>query len=164
MLSAKEQIESDYPGTKVQVFAASITDSDKVNEIVKQIGTIDILVLNAGVMHKHAPTLDIDPDAALESFQVNVIGPWNLIRAFVQLKPRDPKIERTVIYTSTGGITAPPHAGPSIYNASKSAMTYIMRCIHAEYADSGIRSFAFHPAIAYTPMVSCLPLDPTREY
>lgn len=154
MISTKEEIEAKYPQTKVLVFPASITDTAKVNEIVKQMGTIDILVLNAGVMHKHAPTLDIDPDAALESFKVNVIGPWSLIRAFVQLKPRHAHVDRTVIYTSTGGVTASPHPGPSFYNASKSAMTYIMRCIHAEYANSGLRSFAFHPAIAYTPMVS----------
>ena len=44
------------------------------------------------------------------------------------------------------------HAGVSGYSASKAAMTYIMRCIGEEYEQTGLRSFAFHPCVGYTPM------------
>ncbi len=155
MIKAKDLIEKEFSGTKVLTYSASITDTDRVNAIVKEIGTIDILVLNAGMMHKHAAVLDIDPDETLESFKVNVTGPLNLTRAFVKLPPRSERAERTVLYTSTGGIHF-IQPGPSVYSASKNAMTYLMRCIDAEYRDAGIRAFAFHPAIAYTDMAKAV--------
>ncbi|KAK5172685.1 uncharacterized protein LTR77_002805 [Saxophila tyrrhenica] len=152
MAKAKEAIENQFSATKVLTYSASITDHPRVNEIINEIGTIDILVSNAGVMHKHAAALDIDPEEALEAFKVNVLGPLNLIRAFVKLPPRSEGAERTVIYTSTAGIAFVAHPGPAVYNASKSAMTYLMRCIDSEYKAAGIRAFAFHPAIAFTDM------------
>jgi NAD(P)-dependent dehydrogenase (short-subunit alcohol dehydrogenase family) len=148
MDNAKQSIEKEYPSTKVLTYSASITDHARVSEIINEIGTIDVLVANAGVMHTTAAVLDVDPDEALESFKVNVLGPLNLIRGFVQLAPRSKETKRTVIYTSTAGIGFVARPGSAVYSASKSAMTYIMRCVDAEYREAGIRAFAFHPAIA----------------
>ena len=151
MTAAKDAIETAYAGTKVLTYATSITDSDRVNQITKEIGTIDILILNAGIMHKPGPALDINPEEALENFKVNVLGPWNLIKAFMALPARSNDTPRTIIYTSSAGVhfIVP---GTSVYNASKSAMTYIMCCIHEEYGDSGVRTFTIHPAFAFTDM------------
>ena len=52
MLEAKHDIESKYPGTKVQVYAASVTSRPDIDRVLSSLGGgIDILVLNAG----HAP-------------------------------------------------------------------------------------------------------------
>lgn len=159
MTNAKNAIEANYPHTKVKTYAASITDAKRLEEIAKEVGTIDILVLNAATMPVPAPTLSIDPEIVSENFQVNVIGPLNLLRAFMALPPRTPDAERTVIYTSSAGFqTIIP--GTSIYNSSKAAMTYLIRCIDAEYSSSGLRAFAFHPAVAYTDMAKKVGVKP----
>lgn len=151
MLEAKQNIESQFPSTKVLTYAASITDHGKVQAIVKEIGTIDVLVLNAGIMHTPGGVLELNADQLLDAFQTNVIGPWNLMKAFVALTPRAPGAERTIIYTSTAGIHLPA-PGIAGYNASKAAGTYLTSSVAQEYGDKGIRVFAFHPVVAYTPM------------
>ena len=151
MERAKESIESQYPNTKVLTYSASVTNTERMTQITKEIGTIDVLVLNAAVLHKPAPIFDIDPEEALESVTVNVLGPLNLIKAFMALPPRTPEAARTIIYTTSAGVQF-VMPGTSVYSASKAAMTYLMRCIHEELGSSGIRTFAFHPAFAFTDM------------
>lgn len=151
MIEAKAAVEGRFPATKILVFAASINDHARVESVVKEIGTIDVLVLNAGVMPAPAGILETDTDQLLDAFQTNVIGPWNLMKAFVALTPRDPKEERTIIYTSSGGIHLPmPRVAG--YNATKAAATHITSSVAREYGDKGIRAFAFHPVVAFTPM------------
>jgi NAD(P)-dependent dehydrogenase (short-subunit alcohol dehydrogenase family) len=151
MLETKKSIESQFPETKVKVYAASITDTKRSAEIVNEIGTIDVLVLNAAYMHTPAPTADINLDETRESFEINVVGPLNLVRAFINLAPRTEGAKRTISYVSTAGVSM-PRAGTTVYSASKGAMTYLMRSIASEYESAGIRAFTFHPAIAFTDM------------
>ena len=153
MTKAKEAVEKQYSGTKVLTYAASITDSGRVNEIVKEIGTIDILILNAAYLHKPAPTLDTDPEEALQSFTVNVLGPLSVIKAFVALPPRTPDAERTIVYTTSAGVQF-VMPGVGVYSASKAAGTYLMRCLHADLAGSNIRTFSLHPAFGFTDMAT----------
>ena len=151
MVKAKEDIEASFPQTKVLPCVASVTDAGRVSEVVKDIGIIDILVLNAGVMHKPGPTLSIDPKETLKMFETNVLGPLNVINAFMSLPARDSSSPRTIIHTSTGGVGF-VMPGVAVYNASKAAMTYLMRALDGELRDSNVRVFSFHPAIAYTDM------------
>ena len=151
MTEAKESIEAAFPRTKVVTHAVSIEDSQQINALMEGLGTIDILVLNAGVLHKPKPILELEPADIANAFAVNVFGPLNMIRTFMKLSPKNANRPGTIIYTSAWGINI-VHHGVSGYNASKAAMTYLMRCIGEEYAETGIRSFAFHPCVAYTPM------------
>jgi NAD(P)-dependent dehydrogenase (short-subunit alcohol dehydrogenase family) len=170
LTEAKEVIEVAYPGVKVVTHAVSVTDFNAVNKIMELTGTIDILVLNAGVLPKPQPALDLEPDDLAKAFEVNVFGPLNMIQAFTKLPRRDSHTARTILYTSAYGVNF-VHYGVSAYNTSKTAMTYLMRCIDEEYADTGVRSFAFHPCVAYTSMARyalALPPDAmewdSREY
>ena len=139
---------------KVLTFAASVTDSKQISRIVKGLEKIDILMLNAAAMHSLAPTLDIGMDKVEEAFSVNVVGPLSVIRAFMSLPHSGP---RTIIYTATAINKMIP--GASVYNASKIAMTSLMQCISDEYSEVGVRAFAFHPAVAWTPMAESLGLQ-----
>ena len=151
MTEAKKDIEASFPNTKVDTFAASIADTKHINEIVKEIGSITTPALNAATMPKAAPVLDITPEELESTFATNLYGPLNLIKAFYALPNDDKTNPRTILYTSTAGITS-PMPGTGVYNGSKNAMTFIMRCIQEEYGQTGLRTFAFHPAVAYTPL------------
>lgn len=151
MVKAQQEIEAQFPGTRVIPLVASVTDADRVSEVVKEIGPIDILVLNHGVMHKPGPTLSLDSKNVLSMFEVNVLGPLNVIKAFMALPPREESATRTIIHTSTAGVGF-VMPGVTVYNASKSAMTYLMRALDGELREQGVRLFSFHPAIAFTDM------------
>jgi len=146
MLEAKHDIESKYPGTKVQVYAASVTSRPDIDRVLSSLGGgIDILVLNAG--HMHPPAADLATD-----FDINVLGPMNLINAFAAVPSPGGGGERTIIHTSSAGayLERPGLAG---YNASKLAMSHLMRMIAAENRGK-TRAFTFHPVLAYTPMAA----------
>jgi NAD(P)-dependent dehydrogenase (short-subunit alcohol dehydrogenase family) len=151
MMNAKEEIEATFPETTVLPYVASVADADQISAAVREIGTIDILVLNAGIMHKPGPTLSIDPKETLAVFETNVLGPLNVVKAFMALPPREPSFPRTIIHTSTAGVGF-VMPGVTAYNASKLAMTYLMRALDTELREQGVRVFSFHPAIAFTDM------------
>lgn len=155
MLEAKQAIESKHPGTKIQVYAASVTSRSDIDRVLSSVGEIDILVLNAGHMHPPGPAVNISANDLATDFEINVLGPMNLINAFAASPSRG---ERTMIHVSSAGayLERPGLAG---YNASKLAMSHMMRMISGENAgkagtDQSIRAFTFHPALAYTPMAA----------
>lgn len=155
MLEAKREIESKHPDTNVQVYAASVTSREDIDRVLSSVGIIDIVVLNAGHMHPPGPAVSIAAADLATDFEINVLGPMNLINAFVASPSRG---ERTIIHTSSAGayLERPGLAG---YNASKLAMSHMMRMIAAENqgkagTDQSIRAFTFHPALAYTPMAA----------
>ena len=151
MTEAKKQIESQHPETKVLAYSVSITEYKRVREILKEIDYIDILILNAGIANQPEPILDTSPKDLEELFAVNAVGPLNLINAFMALTPRTPETPRTIVYTSTAGVQA-VFPGVGAYNASKAAMTYLMRCLGEESKNSNVRTFSLHPAFAFTDM------------
>lgn len=155
MLAAKADVESKHPATKVQVYPASITSRADIDRVLAAIGHIDVLVLNAGHMHPPGPALRLCAADLTTDFDINVLGPMNLLNAFTAMPSSG---ERTVIHTSSAGayLERPGLAG---YNASKLAMSYMIRMIAAENAgkagtNESIRAFTFHPALAYTPMAA----------
>lgn len=151
MTKAKESIEAGFPSTKVVTYAVSVTEFERIDKIMKEIGTVDVLVLNAALLHRPLPILDLNVDDVASALQINVLGPFNMIKSFMKLPKRSPDSRRTIIYTSAWGINFVMH-GVGAYSASKAAMSYIMRCIDEENANPDVRTFAFHPAVAYTSM------------
>ena len=151
MVKAREEIESKFADTTVQIYAVSVTDYERVARIVKEIGTIDVLMLNAATLIPPGATVDTTTEQMMQLYSVNVVGPLNLIKAFLSLKPTTPEVSRTIIYTSSAGAYSIV-PGTAAYNATKASMSYLMRAIHEESKGSNLRTFTFHPAIAFTPM------------
>ncbi|KAF2161590.1 hypothetical protein M409DRAFT_58983 [Zasmidium cellare ATCC 36951] len=149
--AAKSALQTAFPSTKILTFAASITDTPRLEALVKDLATIDILHLNAAQVTPGF-TLSSPAESLTDSFAVNVFGPIALIKAFLALPPRSPDAERTILHTTTSGIqlTVP---GMGLYNASKMAMTSLVHHLHEEAQVQGqkVRVFTFHPAFGFTP-------------
>lgn len=152
MTAAKNSVENAFPATMVYTHAVSITDFEAVNNLIAEIGHIDILVLNAAVL-KVTPAGSVSMMDLRQMFDVNVLGSLNILQAFLKLPGPINSAPRTVIYTSALGINFPMH-GTAGYSASKAAMTYLIRCIDEESREKGVRCFAFHPCVGYTRMAS----------
>ena len=148
MAEAKSSIESVFPNTQVLTFSASVTDSSRVAEIVNEVGTIDIVILNAGYADAKM-VLEIDPKDMLEMFNMNVVAPLALIKAVVTQPDRAKEITIINISTNASHTLMPTLSG---YGASKAAFTQIMGHVQFEYGKSGIRSFSMHPGSFYTSM------------
>ncbi|KAK3683867.1 hypothetical protein B0T22DRAFT_383581, partial [Podospora appendiculata] len=120
LAATKTLLEARYPETKVHVFPVDLTDKDAtdrvIGTIVSQVGRIDVLMANAGYAHDMKDMMDIEADDWFRSFEVNVKGNFNLLRAFLpHSTPGAAVVETTTI------LTVPAILGFSGYGASKFA-------------------------------------------
>lgn len=144
-------------------YKLDITDaqacSDLSKQIASEVGLIDVLVNNAGVLLRSP----IDgPDAAQQwhtTLNVNVNGPpFNMTQAFLPaLKSQRGTIVNVASIQSF--VAAPTSAS---YATSKGAVVQFTRTLAAELGPFGIRVNAIAPGIIETAMSADLRADPVK--
>lgn len=143
-----------------------VRDEDALEGAARNIsGPIDILVNNAGISGPSdgvsIPEIDIGRFA--ETFDVNVLGPLRVIRAFL------PQLEQStgakvVSISSQLGSMAYPGSDHMAYRTSKAALNKMMQCVGAELKRKGIASLIAHPGWVRTDMGgSHAPLSPEES-
>ena len=146
---AKSDLEAAYPSTQILCYEASITDSDRMTEILQDIGTIDILVLCASAYHRRAKAIELSEVEIQNVYDTNVIAAFNLTKAYLAT-PLPPSGSRTVINISSAAcqLSMTQRIG---YGSSKAAITQMMQHFAFEQQAGNVRVFSFHPGAFYTP-------------
>lgn len=152
---ARQELESNYPKTKITTYAASVTDYDRVSSILKEVGKIDILVPNAGVSHPFVPSKDISTADFKTTFDVNVVSVFHIIREYLALESSGPRV---IINTSSAAshVAFPGQTG---YGPSKAAANQMIRRLATDYASVDVTMQTFHPGAVYTETAARLLLD-----
>ncbi|KAG7094678.1 putative secondary metabolism biosynthetic enzyme [Marasmius oreades] len=149
--TAKDTIEtlrSDFTNARILTLEVDVRDHDlvesSVQEVVDKLGSVDMLLCLAGVVHcGHAlETLNVDWRRVMD---VNVTGSWLCAQA----------VGKRMVAQQTGGsivLTASISAHrvnfpqPQVaYNTSKAAILQLMRSLAAEWAVHGIRVNSISP-------------------
>ncbi|MEV0218284.1 2,3-dihydro-2,3-dihydroxybenzoate dehydrogenase [Streptomyces sp. NPDC050704] len=143
-------------GLKTVVFPADVTDSGLMDEIVERIetelGTIDLLVNAAGVMHTGAATAMSDREWRA-IFSVNLDGVFHCSRAVAaRMKERGGGVIVTVA-SNAGRI---PRIQMAAYGASKAAASLFTKSLGLELAEHGIRCNVVSPGSTDTDMLRSL--------
>lgn len=116
-----------------------------VDETVKQLGGIDILINNAGI-YEFAPLEDITAEHFHRQFNVNVLGLLLVTQAAVR---HFPKSGGSIVNISSLVSTyAPPQT--SVYSATKGAVDTITISLSKELGARGIRVNAIRPGMVET--------------
>jgi len=128
-----------------------VTDAAAVEKAARQIGEVDVLVNNAGILSNNKSEATT-PEEWRRVMAVNVDGAFYLARAFVPgMKAR--RWGRIVnvcsVAAKTGGITA-----GTAYTSSKGAMTSLTFSLARELAGFGVTVNGISPAYVKTPMVT----------
>lgn len=130
-------IELEVPST--DIFKLDITNVDEVNsvaqEIHSRIESIDILI-NASGIGIIKPIENLSSDDFMKSLQVNLIGPFNLMKAF--LEPMKLK-RKGLIINLPGVLGKTPMAGAVAYSASKYGLNGMMKSLREELKRTDIR-------------------------
>ena len=147
-------------GADVVAIMLDVTDETSVataaRHIERQEGSLDILINNAGVLHR-VPALETDAANMLATYDVNVFGTVRTICEFLPLLQRSPQ-PRIVNITSTSAsltLTSDPETpfGQSdtivAYASSKAAVTMIS----LQYANA----FRRHPSHAHIKINAATP-------
>jgi NAD(P)-dependent dehydrogenase (short-subunit alcohol dehydrogenase family) len=134
-----------------EVFALShadldVTDETAVTRVFARLGSVDVLVNNAGVAES-APLSKTSLGAWQHHLAVNATGPFLCSRAVLAgMLERDRGVIVTV--ASTAGLAGTPYT--AAYTASKHAAVGLTRAIAAETAGTGVRASAVCPAFVDT--------------
>jgi NAD(P)-dependent dehydrogenase (short-subunit alcohol dehydrogenase family) len=131
-----------------------IADEASIDEAVKRVSDINILINNAGYAAFTGVLSAESVDAARREMEVNYFGPFLLTRA----------LKGTAVFSESGaivnvasflGLVTLPLAGT--YSASKSAALALTKTIRAELKGRGTRVIAVLPVQVDTPMGAALP-------
>jgi len=143
-----------------QAFVADVTDfasvAKAVEDTLKIVPTIDILINNAGITGPNVKLWDYPVDAWDQVFAVNVHGVFHCCRAVVP-HMRENDYGRIVNIASVAGKEGNPNA--AAYSASKAAVIGLTKSLGKELADTGIRVNCVTPAAVRTPLFSQMTQD-----
>lgn len=132
-----------------------VTDADALGRLARDLDgrRIDVLMLNAGILH--AESLDALDEAAAEAirrqFEVNALGP---LRAVAALRQRLGKGSKIAITTSRMGSIADNGSGGYYgYRMSKAAVNAAGKSLANDLKADGIAVALLHPGFVQTDMV-----------
>ena len=119
------------------------------NEVKEKLGSIDILINNAGLMRRGDITQTSDEDYEL-SMKINVEAPFRLIRASIPLMVESGGGSIVNISSCWGINPGPNHL---IYCTTKAALAAMTKCLGRDHAHQNIRINAVCPNEVNTPML-----------
>ena len=148
----------------IHSFSCDVTDQDQVDkafkEVEKTLGTVEILIANAGITRDAltARTSDIDFSEVLDT---NLTGAFRTAKKALRGMMRN-RWGRVVFISSLSGRIG--QIGQSSYAASKSALVGLSRSLAKEYASRNITVNVVAPGAVKTEMLEKLSDDQISEY
>ncbi len=143
-------------GDRVFVYSANLTDSESLNQLVKQaqadMGRIDILVNNAGIT-KDGLAMRMTDDQWQAVLNINLTAGFKLARAVIPGMMKN-RFGRVISMASIVGVTG--NAGQANYSASKAGLIAMSKCMAQELASRGITFNSVAPGFIKTPMTDAL--------
>lgn len=124
--------------------------ADAVAKVTAELGPIEALINNAGVIDPVGRMHKTDPGDWAKLQLINIAGVYNTCRAVV---PGMLERGRGVIVNLSSGAAHNVVDGWSAYCTSKAALAMFTRCLHEEYGDGGVRVHGFVPGAVGTSML-----------
>ncbi|CAN5328592.1 SDR family oxidoreductase [soil metagenome] len=136
--------------SKYLALQCDITDKHQIKQLIQrinsEIGTVDVLINNAGIIQV-APMDLMDDEDYKSAMNVHTWGALNLINEVLPEMKRK-KAGRIVNIISIGGIISYPHLLP--YNVSKHALSGLSKGVAAEVNSRNIRVTSVYPGLMRT--------------
>lgn len=127
-----------------------------IDEVLKEYGTIDILINNAGIA-KLDTFMNTDDELRDAHFDINIKGAWNMAKAVVPTMMKNKKGSIVNLSSVTGPLVA--DTGEVAYATTKAAVLGFTKGLAAEMVQYNIRVNAIMPGYIMTPMVEGIAND-----
>ncbi|GAB7327384.1 hypothetical protein MBLNU13_g11253t2 [Cladosporium sp. NU13] len=154
LAAAKEALEKAYPDTKVETHAASQSDPQRMTEVLKSVGEIDVLVACATYSGNvsFTPAKDSSAEDFAEMYAVNVVGLFHLVRGFLALPSTAAGGPKSVIHISSvaSQMYQPGAVG---YCSSKAAANQVITHFAFDNPEGNVKFFNIHPGAVHSQMV-----------
>ena len=119
-----------------------------VEEVIGQLGKLNIVVNNAGKQFPQEDFLDITPDQMKETFETNIYSMFYITQAALPYMKDGDSIVNTSSVTAFRG-----SAHLVDYSATKGAITAFTRSLSQQLIKKGIRINAVAPGPIWTPLI-----------
>jgi len=140
-------------GGRARAYAADVADLAAVERAVssaeRDLGPIDLLVNAAGMAEPFGPVAENDPAEWWRCVEVNVKGPFALIR---HVLPGMIARGRGRIVNVSSGVGTRAYPNLSSYSVGKTALIRLTECIASETATRGVHVFSISPGMVRTDM------------
>lgn len=140
-------------GCKAETYAASVDDFDQdaamVEAIVKNFGSIGILVNNAGIASRGQTVADTDPAELERVLRVHAMAPHYLSKLVLPIMRQEARGD-IVMISSVATLSMGANGAP--YNMGKSAMEALAKTLAKEERQHGIRTNIVSPSLTVTEM------------
>jgi SDR family mycofactocin-dependent oxidoreductase len=120
-----------------------------VEETVNRLGSLDIVVANAGIVST-GPLEEVTDEIWHQLVDTNLTGAFHMLRAAIPVMRRQ-RFGRIVVTSSMGGRMGIPEL--AAYNATKWAVIGLAKSVALEVAKEGITVNVICPTTVQTPMV-----------
>lgn len=156
-----EQVQ--VAGRRAVVLTADVTDAAAVQDAVRraedELGSVDLLVNNAGVVDAEVPLWEADPERWWSVVETNVRGPFLLAHAVVPgMLARG---GGRVVNLNSGAGTR-DSALATAYYVSKTALFRIGGGLHEAGFERGLRAFELAPGVVRTDMTESMRMHEGR--
>src|SRR3989344_1979215 len=119
-----------------------------IQKIIKQFGTIDVLVNNAGIHYQVDDVSKITTKQLKDTFSINIFSMFWLTKIALKFMKEGSNIINTTSVTAYRG-----SGGLIDYSTTKGAIVSFTRSLSANLADRGIRVNGVAPGPVWTPLI-----------
>lgn len=125
-----------------------------IEKLIAELGTIDVLVNNAGVARNFIKDVaDMDDDKAIEEYQTNVLGILHCVQAVLP-KMLEQKSGSVINIASIKGHYNLATMSTLTYAASKAGVMSITKALAKSYGDKNVRFNSVSPGYVETDQVN----------
>ena len=149
-LEQAERVAKEIGGNSIAV-QVDVGDFEAVQtavtDVSRQLGSVHILVNNAGITHKNMPMLEVDEASFDQVFRVNVKSIFNFSHAVIPMM----QAQNSGVILNIGSVAGiRPRPGLMWYNGSKGAVNMLSKSMAVELAPWNIRVNAICPTLGAT--------------
>ena len=154
LISARDALAAKFPARKISARICDVSNESQVSELVafalRELGSLEALVLNAGVYGPMGPTESVSLDDWRRALDINLFGVLLPCRAVI---PHFKKVGRGKIIVLSGGGATNPLPNISAYAASKAAVVRLMETLAEELREFHVDVNAIAPGALATRLV-----------
>jgi 3-oxoacyl-[acyl-carrier protein] reductase len=152
--ATRDELAKQFPAQKVIASPCDVANEAQVNALVAlargELGSLDALVLNAGIYGPMGPTESVPLDEWRRAMDINLFGVLLPCRAVI---PLFKKAGRGKIVVLSGGGATNPLPNFSAYAASKAAVVRLMETLAEELKPFNVDVNAIAPGALATRLV-----------
>ena len=129
-----------------------VEDIEKaVNLTIEKLGTIDIVINNAGWTHLNQPMLEVDEETFKKVYDINVFSIFHMIKSIIPIWRELSHKGNIINIGSTAGLS--PRPGLTWYNSTKGCVNFMSKALAIELAPDKIRVNCIAPVAGETPLL-----------